>query len=72
MKFTKRIRETGLSPSLALAERVRVLRSKGREIINFGKRPDVPQHIKKAAIESLMNGGSPSEQPWNRVWNSNF
>jgi hypothetical protein len=38
---------------------VRVLRSKGREIINFGKRPDVPQHIKKAAIKPLMNGGSP-------------
>ena len=58
MKFARRIRHGVLSPSVALAARVRELRAKGVDIINFGTRPDVPQHVRHAAIESLESGAS--------------
>ncbi len=60
MKFAKRMQKSLLSPSLAIAQRVRELRLKGESVINFGTRPDVPQHIKDAAISSLHDGGSTS------------
>ena len=47
-----------LSPSVALANRVRRLRASGADIINFGTRPDVPTHVREAAIAFLDSGDS--------------
>ena len=58
MRFARRIRRGALSPSVALAGRVRELRARGVDIINFGTRPDVPQHVKRAAVECLDSGAS--------------
>ena len=58
MKFARRMQDTGLSPSMALAIRVRELRASGADIIDFGTRPDVPTHVKEAAIACLEGGAS--------------
>lgn len=52
------MRHGDLSPSVALASRVRELRAKGVDVINFGTRPDVPQHVKRAAVDCLDSGAS--------------
>ena len=43
---------------MALAGRVRELRAGGADIIDFGTRPDVPTHVKEAAIACLDSGAS--------------
>ena len=58
MRLARRIRHGLLSPSVALAARVRELRASGVDIINFGTRPDVPQHVKRAAVDCLDSGAS--------------
>ena len=60
MKFARRMQRSALSPSIALADRVRELRTSGADIINFGSRPDVPEHVKQAAIAYLDGGHSPA------------
>ena len=54
------MRRSTLSPSVALAHRVRELRASGTDIIDFGSRPDVPAHVKRAAIAYVDNGRSPA------------
>ena len=58
MRLARCIRHGVLSPSVALAARVRELRANGVDIINFGTRPDVPQHVKRAAVDCLDSGAS--------------
>ena len=58
MKFARRMQDTVPSPSTALAARVRELRASGADIITFGTRPDVPTHVKEAAIACLEAGAS--------------
>ena len=58
MRFARRIRHSDLSPSVALAARVRELRARGVDIIDFGTRPDVPRHVTRAAACSLDGGAS--------------
>ena len=60
MKFARRMQHSALSPSIVLADRVRELRASGADIINFGSRPDVPEHVKQAAIDYLDGGHSPA------------
>ena len=58
MKFARRMHDAVPSPSTALAARVRELRASGADIITFGTRPDVPTHVKEAAIACLEAGAS--------------
>ena len=60
MKFARRMRHSVLSPSVALAGRVRALRESGADVIDFGSRPDVPEHVKRAAVACLDSGASPA------------
>lgn len=60
MKFARRMRRSVLSPSIALADRVRALRQSGADIIDFGSRPDIPEHVKRAAVACLDSGASPA------------
>ena len=58
MRFAQRLRHSAVSPSVALAARVRELRARGVDVINFGTRPDVPRHVKRAAVDFLDTDGS--------------
>ena len=58
MRLARRMQHGVLSPSVALANRVRRLRASGADIINFGTRPDVPTHVREAAIAFLHSGAS--------------
>ena len=58
MRYARRVQHTVLSPSTALARRVRELRASGADIIDFGTRPDVPADVRKAAVACLDAGAS--------------
>ena len=58
MRLARRMQHGVLSPSVALASRVRRLRASGADIIDFGTRPDVPTHVKEAATAFLDSGAS--------------
>ena len=58
MKLARRMQDAVPSPSTALAARVRELRASGADIITFGTRPDVPTHVKEAAVACLEAGAS--------------
>ena len=58
MRFAQRFSHGTVSPSVALAARVRELRARGVNIIDFGTRPDVPRHVRRAAVDSLDSGAS--------------
>lgn len=58
MRLARRMQHGVLSPSVALANRVRLLRASGADIIDLGTRPDVPTHVREAAIAFLDSGAS--------------
>ena len=49
IKFSKRTPQSLSTPSLSLTQTLIELREAGMEVTNFGSRPDVPDHVIKAA-----------------------
>ena len=49
IKFSKRAPQSLSTPSLSLTQTLIELREAGMEVTNFGSRPDVPDHVIKAA-----------------------
>ncbi len=52
-RFADRMRHVGFSSSQAIINKVRELREQGIDVINFGSKPETPQHVKDAAIKML-------------------
>ena len=58
IKFSKRAPQSLSTPSLSLTQTLIELRESGMEVTNFGSRPDVPDHVIKAAKLFLDSGKS--------------
>ena len=62
IKFlSQRVQRIQPSATLAIADKARVLKESGRDIISLSTGEpdfDTPEHIKKAAIESINKGAS--------------
>ena len=63
MRLSKTAKTLTTSQSLSMLARVEALRSSGKEIINFGSRPDSPTHAKNAVAEFLDSGAGPQYTP---------
>lgn len=63
MRLSKIAQNLNASRSLSILTRVETLRSSGKEIINFGSRPDSPTHAKNAVAKFLESGIAPQYTP---------
>ena len=57
--ISQRARSLKPSPTLAIAAKEKALRAQGLDIVGFGAGEpdfDTPNHIKKAAIDAIMDG----------------